>query len=92
MTYKEFAAAASTAQVKYHNNYVTRLIAERQQPDGKAERMVLACPSCQSTSVTRLNFSRSKMYGEPLHDQCDRCRHQFLEDEALVLPRTSEGQ
>jgi hypothetical protein len=29
MTYKEFAAAASSAQVKYHNNYVTRLIAER---------------------------------------------------------------
>jgi hypothetical protein len=92
VTYKEFAAAASTAQVKYHNNYVTRLIAERQQPDGKAERMVLACPSCQSTSVTRLNFAQSKMHGEPLHDQCDRCRHQFLEDEALVLPRASEGQ
>lgn len=92
MTYKEFAAAASTAQVKYHNNYVTRLIAERQQPDGKAERMVLACPSCQSTAVTRLNFSRSTMYGEPLLDQCDRCRHQFLEDEALVLPRASAEQ
>jgi hypothetical protein len=26
------------------------------------------------------------MYGEPMKDQCDRCRHQFLEEEALVLP------
>ena len=86
MTYKEFAAAASSAQVRYHNNYVTRLIAERRQPDGKTERMLIACPACQSTSVTRLNFSRAKMYGEPLYDQCDRCRHQFWEDEGLVLP------
>jgi hypothetical protein len=86
MTYKEFAATATTAQVRYHNNYVTWLIAERRLPDGKAERMVIACPSCQSTSVTRLNFARSRLYGEPLHDQCDRCRYQFSEDGALVLP------
>jgi hypothetical protein len=86
MTYKEFAETASSAHVGYRNNYVTRLIAERQRPDGKTERMVIACPACQSSSVTRLNFSRVKLYGEPLRDQCDRCRHQFLEDEALVLP------
>jgi hypothetical protein len=85
MTYREFAATAASAQVRYHNNYVTRLIAQRRGPDGKIEQMVLACPACQSTAVTRLNFSRSIMYGEPLHDQCDRCRHQFLEDDALVL-------
>src|SRR4051812_12967614 len=29
MTYKEFAETASSAQVRYYNNYVTRLIAER---------------------------------------------------------------
>jgi hypothetical protein len=86
MTYKEFATAATSAQVRYHNNYVTRLIAERRRPDGKRERMVLACPSCQSTSVTRLNFGRAQLYGEPLKDQCDRCRHRFLEQEALLLP------
>jgi hypothetical protein len=88
MTYKEFAATASSAQVRYHNNYVTRLIAERQRPDGKTERMVIACPACQSTSVTRLNFAQVRLFGEPLKDQCDRCRHQFLEEEALVLPGT----
>jgi hypothetical protein len=86
MTYKEFAAAAASSQVRYQNNYVTRLIAERQRPDGKRERMVIACPACQSTSVARLNFSQAKLYGEPLKDQCERCRHQFLEAEALVLP------
>jgi hypothetical protein len=86
MTYKEFAEAASSTQVRYHNNYVTRLIAVRQRTDGKTERMVIACPACQSTAVTRLNFSQVRMYGEPLKDQCDRCRHQFLEEEALVLP------
>jgi hypothetical protein len=86
MTYKEFAKAASSAQVRYHNNYVTRLIAVRQRTDGKTERMVIACPACQSTAVTRLNFSQVRMYGEPLKDQCDRCRHLFLEEEALVLP------
>jgi hypothetical protein len=88
MTYKEFAEAASSAQVHYYDNYVTRLIAERRRPDGKTERMVLACPACQSTAVTRLNFSQALMYGEPMKDQCDRCRHQFLEMEALVLPET----
>jgi hypothetical protein len=86
MTYKEFAEAASSTQVRYHNNYVTRLIAVRQRTDGKTERMVIACPACQSTAVTRLNFSQVRMYGEPLKDQCDRCRHLFLEEEALVLP------
>jgi hypothetical protein len=86
MTYREFAETASSARVRYHNNYVTRLIAERRRPDGKTERMVIACPACQSTAVTRLNFSRALMYGEPLKDQCDRCRYQFLEEEALVLP------
>ena len=86
MTYKEFVETASSAQVRYHNNYVTRLIAVRQRPDGKTERMVIACPACQSTAVTRLNFSQVRMYGEPLKDQCDRCRYQFLEEEALVLP------
>jgi hypothetical protein len=86
MTYKEFAETASSAQVRYHNNYVTRLIAVRQRTDGKTERMVIACPAFQSTAVTRLNFSQVRMYGEPLKDQCDRCRHQFLEEEALVLP------
>lgn len=86
MTYKEFAETASSAQVRYHNNYVTRLIAVRQRPDGKTDRMVIACPACQSTAVTRLNFSQVRMYGEPPKDQCDRCRHQFLEEEALVLP------
>jgi hypothetical protein len=88
MTYKEFAETASSAQVRYHNNYVTRLIAERRRPDGQTERMAIACPVCQSTSVTRLNFSRAQMYGEPLKDQCERCRHQFWEEEALVLPGT----
>jgi hypothetical protein len=86
MTYKEYAATASSARVRYHNNYATRLIAERRRPDGKTERMVIACPVCQSTSVTRLNFSQAVMYAEPLKDQCDRCRHEFLEEEALVLP------
>jgi hypothetical protein len=86
MTYKEFATTAASAQVRYHNNYVTRLIAERRRQDGKTERMVIACPACQSTSVTRLNFSRAQLYGEPLRDQCDRCRHHFLEDEASLLP------
>ena len=86
MTYKEFAETASSAHVRYRNNYVTRLIAERQRPDGKTERMVIACPACQSTAVTRLNFSQVKLYGEALKDQCDSCRQQFLEDEALVLP------
>jgi len=85
VTYKEFAASASSAQVRYHNNYVTRLIAERLQSDGKIERMLIACPSCQSIAVTRVNFSRAQLYGEPLHDQCDRCRHLFLEDESLVI-------
>jgi hypothetical protein len=88
VTYREFTAMASNAQVRYYNNYVTRLIAERQRPDGSTERMLIACPSCQSTAVTRLNFPRARLYGEPLHDQCDRCRHQFLEDEALVVPST----
>jgi len=86
MTYKEFAETASRASVRYRNNYVTRLIAERQRPDGTTERMLLACPACQSTSVTRLNFSQVHLHGEPLKDQCDRCRQQFLEEEALVLP------
>ena len=86
MTYKEFAETAKDAWVRYHNNYVTRLIAERRRPDGNTERMLIACPDCQSTSVTRLNFSQALMYGEPLKDQCDQCRHQFLEQEALVLP------
>jgi hypothetical protein len=86
MTYKEFAEPAADARVRYHNNYVTRLIAERRRPDGMIERMVVACPACQSTAVTRLNFSQAVLYGEPLKDQCDRCRHQFLEEEALVLP------
>jgi hypothetical protein len=86
MTYKEFAETAASAHARYHNNYVTRLIAERRRPDGKTERMLIACPACQSTAVTRLNFSRASMYGEPLKDQCDRCRHHFLEEEALVLP------
>ncbi|HXH14338.1 MAG TPA: hypothetical protein VNP04_31820 [Alphaproteobacteria bacterium] len=86
MTYKEFAAAATKAQVRYHNNYVTRLIAERGRQGNQTERMILACPACQSTSVTRLNFSSAKLYGEPLRDQCDRCRHQFMEDEGLLLP------
>ena len=85
VTYREFAASASSAQVRYHNNYVTRLIAERQRSDGKLERMLIACPACQSTDVTRLNFNRAQLYGEPLHDQCDRCRHLFLEDESLVI-------
>jgi hypothetical protein len=88
MTYREFAAAAASARVSYHNNYVTRLFAERRLPDGKTERMVLACPACQNTAVTRLNFSQAQLYGEPLKDQCDRCRHQFLEADALVLPDT----
>jgi hypothetical protein len=86
MTYKEFAERASGAQVRYYNNYVTRLIAERRRPDGAIERMQLACPACQSTAVTRLNFSQALMDGEPMKDQCERCRHQFLEEEALVLP------
>src|SRR5262245_20834351 len=86
MTYQEFAATASSAQVRYYNNYVTRLIAERRHPDGKIERMVLACPACQSTAVTRLNFTQAILYGEPLKNQCERCRHQFLEADALVLP------
>ena len=86
MTYKEFAETASSAQVRYRNNYVTRLIAERQRLDGKTEQMVIGCPACQSTAVTRLNFSQVKLYGGSLKDQCDRCRHQFLEEEALVLP------
>jgi hypothetical protein len=86
MTYKEFAERASSAHVGYHNNYVTRLVAERRLPDGRTEHMLLACPACQSTAVTRLNFSQALMDGEPLKDQCDRCRHQFLEAEALVLP------
>ena len=85
MTYREFAASASSAQVRYHNNYVTRLIAERRRPDGTTERMLIACPACQSTAVTRLNFPRARLYGEPLHDQCDRCRHQCPEDESLVI-------
>jgi hypothetical protein len=85
MTYREFAATAASAEVRYHNNYVTRLIAQRRRPDGKIDRMVLGCPVCQSTSITRVNFSRSIMYGEPLRDQCDRCRHEFLEEDALVL-------
>ena len=86
MTYREFAAASAGAQAKYHHNYVTRLIAERRREDGIRERMLIACPACQSTAVTRLNFSKAVLYGEPLEDQCDRCRHRFLEDEALVLP------
>ena len=86
MTYKEFAETASSAHVRYRNNYVTRLIAERQRPDGKTERMVIACPACQSMAVTRLNFSQGTLSGGPLKDQCDRCRHQFFEEEALVLP------
>jgi hypothetical protein len=86
MTYREFAASAAKARVKYQNNYVTRLIAERQLSEGRIERMVIACPLCQRETVTRLNFSRALMFGEPLRDQCDHCRHQFLEDEALVLP------
>lgn len=85
MTYKEFAARATSAQVRYYNNYVTRLMAERRQPDGAIERMLLACPACQSTAVTRLNFSPALLYGAPMKDQCERCRQQFLEEEALVL-------
>jgi hypothetical protein len=88
MTYKEFAATAASAQARYYNNYVTRLIAERRRQDGQTERMLLACPACQSTAVTRLNFSQALLYGEPLKDQCERCRHQFLEADALVLPET----
>jgi hypothetical protein len=86
MTYREFAATATTAHVNYHNNYVTRLIAERRSQDGGTERMIIACPACQSTAVTRLNFSQAILAGAPLRDQCDRCRHQFLEDEAQLLP------
>jgi hypothetical protein len=89
MTYKEFAATATSAYVRYYNNYVTRLIAERRRQDGQTERMIIACPACQSTSVTRLNFSQAKLVGAPLHDQCDRCRHQFREDEASLLPWSS---
>jgi hypothetical protein len=88
MTYKEFAESASSAHARYYNNYVTRLIAERRRADGQMERMLLACPACQSTAVTRLNFSQALLYGEPLKDQCERCRHQFLEADALVLPET----
>jgi hypothetical protein len=91
MTYREFAASAANAQVRYHNNYVTRLVAERQRLDGKTERMLIACPACQSLAVTRLNFSQAYSSGMPLRDQCDRCRHQFLEEEALVLPATDES-
>ena len=86
MTYKEFASLAAGARVSYRNNYVTRLIAERRRQDGTTERMVIACPACQSTAVTRLNFSRATLNGEPLQDQCDRCRHRFLEEESSVLP------
>jgi hypothetical protein len=89
MTYKEFATTAATAQVRYHNNYVTRLIAERRRQDGHTERMIIACPACQSTAVTRLNFSQAKLTGVPPRDQCDRCRHQFLEEEAMLLPWSS---
>ncbi len=86
MTYREFATASAGAQVKYQHNYVTRLIAERRREDGTPERMVIACPACQSTAVTRLNFSRAVLYREPLEDQCDLCRHRFSEEEGLVLP------
>jgi len=86
MTYKEFATASPSTQVAYHHNYVTCLLAQRRREDGTIERMVLACPACQSTAVTRLNFPAAMLRGEPLQDQCDRCRHRFLEEEALVLP------
>ncbi|MBI3328500.1 MAG: hypothetical protein HYZ81_17580 [Nitrospinae bacterium] len=86
MTYKEFATVSTTAQVTYHHNYVTRLIAQRRREDGTPERMVIACPACQSTAVTRLNFTEAMLHGEPLKDQCDRCRYRFLEEEGLVLP------
>lgn len=86
MTYEEFARIAGGAQVTYHHNYTTRLVAERRREDGTSERMVIACPACQSTAVTRLNFSGAIQRAEPLRDQCDRCRHRFLEAEALVLP------
>jgi len=86
MTYREYAATSAGAHVKYHHNYVTRLIAERRREDGTPERMLIACPACQSTAVTRLNFSRPMLYGEPLQDQCDRCRHRFSEEDGLVLP------
>ncbi|MBI3326414.1 MAG: hypothetical protein HYZ81_06905 [Nitrospinae bacterium] len=86
MTYKEFATASATAQVTYHHNYVTCLLAQRRREDGTTERMVIACPACQSTAVTRLNFSAAMLRGEPLQDQCDRCRHRFREDDGLVLP------
>jgi hypothetical protein len=86
MTFKEFAATATTAHVRYHNNYVTRLIAERRRRDGQTERLIIACPACQSIAVTRLNFSQAKLHGEPLHDQCERCRHQFLEEDAALVP------
>jgi len=46
MTYTEFAEAASSAQARYYNNYVTRLIAARRGLAGTIERMVLACPAC----------------------------------------------
>ena len=42
MTYKEFAETASSAQVRYHNNYVTRLIAER-QAIGRQDRAYAHC-------------------------------------------------
>lgn len=90
MTYKEFGTLSPGGQVLYHHTYVTRLIAERQREDGTTERMVIACPACQSPEVTRLNFSEAMLRGQPLKDQCDRCRHRFLEEEGLVLPWPSE--
>jgi hypothetical protein len=86
MTYKQFAERASGARVRYRNNYVTRLIAERRRVDGTIEHMLIGCPACQSLLISRLNFSQAMLYGEALKDQCERCRHQFLEEEALVLP------
>lgn len=86
MTLEEFARTSAGAQVKYQHNYTTYLVAERRHEDGSTERALIACPACQSTAVTRLNFSRAIQSGEPLRDQCDRCRFRFLEAEALVLP------
>jgi predicted RNA-binding Zn-ribbon protein involved in translation (DUF1610 family) len=86
MTYAEFARTVAGVRVRYHHNYTTRLVAEGRRGDGTAERVVIACPACQSTEVTRLNFTRATLQGEPMHDQCDRCRFRFPEAEGLVLP------
>jgi hypothetical protein len=86
MTLEEFAQTSAGARVKYQHTYTTHLIAERRLEDGSTERVLIACPACQSTGVTRLNFSQAIQRGEPMRDQCDRCRFRFLEAKALVLP------